>query len=112
MKQYALALDLKNDPDLIIEYEERHKSIWPEIQESILSTGILSMQIFRLETRLFMLIEAEDWFSFEDKAAADAASEIVQKWEDLMSTYQQGIPGVDDSNGKWVLMKEIFSLRK
>lgn len=111
MKRYALALDLKDDPAVIAGYEEQHKAVWPEIQEQILSTGILSMRIYRLANRLFMLIEAEDWFTFEAKAASDAADETVQKWEALMSTYQQAMPGLD-GDGKWVLMKEIFELRK
>lgn len=111
MKRYALALDLKDDPAIIAGYEEQHKAVWPAIKESILSTGIVSMQLFRVANRLFMLIEAEDWFTFEAKAAADAANETVQEWEALMATYQQAISGVE-SDGKWVLMKEIFELRK
>lgn len=111
MKQYALALDLKDDPVLIAAYEEQHKAVWPEIKESILSAGILSMRLYRVSNRLFMLIEAEDWFTFEDKAAADEANETVQRWEALMSTYQQAIPGISGES-KWVLMNEIFDLRK
>lgn len=111
MKRYALALDLKDDPAVIAGYEAQHKAVWPAIQESILSTGILSMQLYRVANRLFMLIEAEDWFTFEDKAAADAANETVQRWEALMSTYQQAIPGVE-SDGKWALMEQIYELRQ
>jgi L-rhamnose mutarotase len=35
MKKYCLTLDLKDDADLIAEYEEQHKAIWPEIKDSI-----------------------------------------------------------------------------
>ncbi|MCU0374814.1 MAG: L-rhamnose mutarotase, partial [Chitinophagaceae bacterium] len=31
MKRYCLLLDLKNDPQLIAEYEARHREVWPEI---------------------------------------------------------------------------------
>ena len=38
--RYCLALDLKNDPQLIKEYEDHHKKIWPEIALSIKESGI------------------------------------------------------------------------
>lgn len=31
MRKYALALDLKDDDELIRQYEEYHKQVWPEI---------------------------------------------------------------------------------
>ena len=34
-KRYCLALDLKDDEMLIIEYEEYHRHVWPEILMSI-----------------------------------------------------------------------------
>lgn len=40
MKRYALALDLKNDPSLITEYESYHKAVWPEILASITESGL------------------------------------------------------------------------
>ena len=40
MKRYYLALDLKDDPALISEYEKYHEKIWPEIEKSIKDSGI------------------------------------------------------------------------
>ena len=34
-KRICLALDLINDPNLISEYIEYHKNVWPEIKEFI-----------------------------------------------------------------------------
>ena len=48
MKRYSLTLDLKNDPELIREYEEHHKAVWPEIINSIKDAGIENMQIYPL----------------------------------------------------------------
>ena len=47
MKRYCLALDLKDDPKLISEYEALHKKIWPDIEISIRESGIEKMEIFR-----------------------------------------------------------------
>ena len=81
MKRYCLALDLKDDDSLIAEYEEHHRKVWPEILQSIADAGIDKMEIYRTGNRLFMIMEVNNSFNFDEKAAADAASENVQEWE-------------------------------
>jgi L-rhamnose mutarotase len=109
MKKYCLALDLKDDPRLIAVYEERHKAVWPEIIKSIKDAGIENMEIYRLVNRLFMVMEVNDEFSFEKKAAADAVNSKVQEWEQLMWQYQQPLPHAKPGE-KWMLMEQIFKL--
>lgn len=108
-KQYYLTLDLKADDQLIAEYEEMHKAVWPEIIDSIKSSGILNMEIYRIGNRLFMIMEVSDDFSFEQKAAMDAGNEKVQEWETLMWKYQQAVPGAKPGE-KWMMMDKIFQL--
>ena len=110
MQRYCLALDLKDDPALIAEYERYHQQIWPEIVNSITSSGIEVLDIYRTGNRMFMIIEATDDFSFDKKGAADAANPKVQEWETLMWKYQQALPG-SKPDEKWVLMKKIFALK-
>ncbi|HEX3024896.1 MAG TPA: L-rhamnose mutarotase [Chitinophagaceae bacterium] len=109
MQRFCLALDLKNDPLLIAEYEKYHREGWPEIKKSITDSGIINLDIYRIENRLFMIIEADDNFSFETKAKMDAANEKVQEWETLMWKYQQALPSAKPGE-KWLLMKQIFNL--
>lgn len=109
MIRYCLTLDLKDDPALITEYERLHKNVWPEIIESISSSGIEKMEVYRFGNRLFMIMEVGDQFSFDQKAAADKANEKVQEWENLMWKYQQALPGAK-AGEKWVLMNKIFEL--
>ena len=109
MRKYCYALDLKNDPKLIREYEEYHKQVWPEILISIKESGIIDAEIYRVENRLFMITEVNDDFSFEKKRKMDNENEKVQKWENLMWKYQQTLPGTKDSE-KWRLMERIFKL--
>ena len=111
MNRYCLSLDLKNDPQLIKEYEEYHKAIWPEIITSIKEAGILSMEIYRFENRLFMIMETDDSFSFERKKIMDEQNPKVQEWENLMWKFQQALPG-SAVGEKWRLMDKIFSLNK
>lgn len=109
MKRYCLALDLKDDPQLIAEYEDYHREVWPEIKESILGSGIIAMEIYRLENRLFMIMDTAADFSFEQKAIADKANKKVQEWETLMWKFQQPLPNSKPGE-KWVLMDRIFEL--
>jgi len=109
MKRYCLALDLKNDPALIAEYEVYHRKIWPEIEKSIKDSGIDNMEIYRTGNRLFMIMETKDDFSFENKSKADALNIKVQEWEQLMWKYQQALPHAKPGE-KWILMNKIFEL--
>jgi L-rhamnose mutarotase len=104
-------LDLKDDPGLIAEYEKYHEQVWPEITKSIKDADIESMEIYRLGTRLFMIMEVNEKFSFEKKAEADGANAKVQEWEKLMWKYQQPLPEAKPGE-KWLLMKKIFRLEK
>jgi L-rhamnose mutarotase len=110
MKRYCLALDLEDDATLIAEYEHHHRHVWPQITEQIRRSGILAMTIYRTGNRLCMTIETEDDFSWEKKATADAASEVVQQWESLMWKYQQPLPWANPGE-KWVLMQAVFEMK-
>jgi L-rhamnose mutarotase len=109
MKRFCLALDLKDDADLIAEYKKHHEKIWPEITASIKNSGIERMEIYSTGNRLFMIMETVDDFSFEMKSKLDAGNPKVQEWETLMWKYQQAIPWAKP-NEKWILMEKIFDL--
>ncbi|HEY1115209.1 MAG TPA: L-rhamnose mutarotase [Chitinophagaceae bacterium] len=109
-KRYCLTLNLKNDPDLIRQYEEKHRAVWPEVLQSIRNSGILDMEIYRFGTRLFMIMEAEEDFTFERKQAQDAGNAKVAEWEDLMWKYQQPLEGAAPGE-KWMLMEKLFDLK-
>jgi L-rhamnose mutarotase len=109
MKRYCLALDLKDDPELIATYEDYHKAVWPEILESIRASSIIDLSIYRTGNRLMMIMEVADSFSFADKAKSDHENPKVQEWETLMWRYQQALPFAQPGE-KWILMDQIFKL--
>ncbi len=109
--RYFLALDLKDDPALIAEYDRLHQQLRPEIEQSIREAGVLNMEIYRVGNRLFMVMETDDLFSFAAKAAADAANPAVQEWETFVWQYQQALPFAKPGE-KWVLMHQIFALNR
>jgi len=110
-RRYCLTLDLKDDPELIAEYKRYHQKIWPEITRSIKEAGIEDMEIYLLGTRMFMIMEVNEAFSFEAKKEADELNPKVQEWEALMWRFQQSLPEAKPGE-KWLLMERIFSLEK
>jgi L-rhamnose mutarotase len=109
MPRCCLTLDLKDDPQLIAAYKEHHDRIWPEIVRSLKDAGIQDLEIYLRGTRLFMLLETDEGFSFETKLQADAKNPKVREWEELMWKYQQALPGSKPGD-KWQLMERIFKL--
>lgn len=109
MRRYCLALDVKDNQHLIQQYEEYHKNVPEEIIKSITDAGIVALNIYRTGNRLMMVMEVNDDFSFEKKAAMDMTNEYVQRWEDLMWQFQQALPWAKEGE-KWMLMNTIFSL--
>ena len=109
-RRFCLALDLRNDEHIIAEYDRYHRAVWPEILQSLRDAGIDDMEIYRIENRLFMIIDVTESFTFEAKQAADLRSEIVQKWETLMGNFQQPLRSAKPGE-KWLRMTRVFSLK-
>lgn len=109
LKRHCFALDLIDDEKLIAEYKKYHEKIWPEITKSIVDSGIEELEIYCVANRLFMIMEVNNSFSFEEKSKMDANNSKVQEWETLMWNYQQALPTAKVGE-KWLLMEKIYQL--
>jgi L-rhamnose mutarotase len=109
MRRLYFALDLKDDPASIAEYERWHSSekIWPEVLQSLDAAGVRDLEIFRCGNRLTMAVELPD----SNAGAADLTLPHVAAWEELMWDFQQRLPFASEGE-KWVAMKRIFSLQQ
>lgn len=108
--RHLLALDLKDDPALIAQYQAHHRRIWPEIAAHLRRHGVLGMEIYRLGARMAMVMETDD--AVYDPAAMAAATENdpkVREWEELMWRYQAPTPWTP-AGQKWTPMEKIFDL--
>ncbi|CAI1746202.1 L-rhamnose mutarotase [Serratia proteamaculans] len=110
-QRFCQALDLVDSPALIEEYLGHHQRIWPEIAAHLREHGIRDMEIYRLGTRLFMIVEVSTEFDAERFNAAGLSNPHVQRWEALMWHYQVATPWTPQGE-KWVEMERIFSLQK
>ena len=105
----CLTLDLIDNPDLIAQYEAWHSPIQikPEIPKGIREVGILNMEIYRWENRLFMIVDTPEDFDWDRQMEILAALPGQREWEELMDTFQKRIT---DGSAKWQPMKSIFRL--
>ena len=108
--RHCLMLDLRDDPTLIAEYEAHHLAIWPEVAAHLRSNGVTGMQIYRLGTRLCMVMDTDDAvFDAERMARAAATDPRLIAWEELMWRFQVPTPWTP-AGVKWVAAEPIFDL--
>jgi len=110
-KRFCQTLDLKDNPELIKEYVERHSEAqhWPIIREGIKEVGILEMEIYLSDNHLFMIVETPMDFNWEEAFAKLAGLPRQAEWESYMSIFQNAKADAT-SDEKWQLMNRIFYL--
>ena len=106
--RHVLMLDLRDDPELIARYEAHHRAVWPEVLAHLQRHGVASMQIYRLGTRMTMVMETDDAvFDLQALRAAEASEPKLQEWEALMWTLQAPTPWTP-AGQKWTAMQGLF----
>jgi L-rhamnose mutarotase len=105
-RTFCFALDLVDDAELIAQYERWHApgAVWPEVIEDIRARGIVGMEIWRIGTRMVMVVEADESFP-----RAQPQSPRTAEWETLMSKYQRQLPDANPAE-KWAPMTRVFAL--
>ena len=109
MPRICYVLDLRNEPELIAEYDRYHMpgNVWPAIIADIRAQGYDDMEIWRSGDRLVMIAEVGG--DFPHAARSGDAAAVVDRWETLMSTFQQPVPH-SPAGTKWLAMDRIFML--
>lgn len=92
-------------PGAEAEYEQRHRPIWPELEQLLFDQGVETYSIFlHEETRqLFAYVE------FENQAAWDALaqSEVCQRW---WSHMRELMPATPDNSPVSRDLREVFHI--
>ena len=111
VKRYCQTMDLKNEPALIKEYRNRHSedNAWKEILDGIRAVGILEMEIYILDNRLFMIVETPLDFDWDSAMAKLATLPRQQEWEEYMAMFQD-CDATATSDEKWKMMERVFHL--
>ena len=107
MKRYCQSLELPDNQGLIELYCEIHKNVWPEIIEGQRNVGILDMQIYRDDRKLFMIVDTVDTFDWNRDMERLAQLPRQAEWEAYVAKFQ-GCSVTARSDEKWHLIERIF----
>ncbi|MEA3460763.1 MAG: L-rhamnose mutarotase [Bacteroidota bacterium] len=112
-KRYCKTLSLEDDPRLIEEYKKVHAPdhTWPEITRGMIEVGILDMEIYIMDNRLFMIMDTLPDID-HDVAMAELATKPRQpEWESFVSRFQKTSSDAS-ADEKWQVMECIYKLEK
>jgi L-rhamnose mutarotase len=106
MKRVGFIFKIKQD--LISEYVEHHKHVWPEMLDALHRTGWHNYSIYlRPDGLLFGYFETPE--SLSAAQAGMAREEINAKWQSFMAPYFENLEGLRPDEGMLEL-QEVFHL--
>jgi L-rhamnose mutarotase len=105
MARYCFLLQVR--PELLDEYRERHRAVWPDMLAALWETGWRNYSIFaRPDGLLAGYVEADDLAAAQQ---AMAGTEVNARWQAEMSRYFVGLDGRGPDES-FELLDEIFHL--
>ena len=94
-------------PERLDEYKERHRTVWPEMQQALRETGWNNYSLFLREDGLMVgYLETED---FERAREEMGRRDINAKWQREMAQFFQNPPGISPDRAMMPL-QEVFHL--
>jgi L-rhamnose mutarotase len=105
MRRVCFVLQIR--PERLAEYKERHKNVWPEMQQALRETGWGNYSLFlRPDGMLVGYVETGD---FQRALAGMAAREVNARWQKEMTEFFMNPPGVAPDQAMSPL-EEVFHL--
>lgn len=112
VKRYCRTMQLRaGDQKFIDDYRHAHSEgvIWKEVIDGIRRVGILEMEIYILDNKLFMIVETPLDFNWDEAMARLATLPRQQEWETFMSRFQD-CSAEATADEKWQMMDRMFHL--
>ena len=105
MKRICFVLQVK--PERLVEYKERHRTVWPEMLTALRETGWNNYSLFlRSDGLLVGYLETED---FERARAGMQEREVNEKWQrEMADFFLQPVGSLPDR--AMVTLEEVFHL--
>jgi L-rhamnose mutarotase len=105
MKRICFVLQVR--PELLDEYKQRHRAVWPEMQQALQETGWRNYSLFlRPDGLLVGYLETEDFAKARTEMAKRA---INDKWQSEMAAFFVAPEGVLPDRAMSPL-EEVFHL--
>jgi L-rhamnose mutarotase len=106
MARYCFTLQVR--PQLLAEYQERHRAVWPDMLYALRDAGWRNYSIFSRSDGLVVgYVEADD---LAEAQAAMARTNVNTRWQAEMSRYFDGIDG-RPADEAFTVLDEIFNLQ-
>jgi L-rhamnose mutarotase len=107
MERVGFRLQVK--PEMMTEYIEHHKNVWPEMLEALSETGWHNYSLFldRTDGTLFGYFETPD---LEAAKAGMAGKEINEKWQAKMGPFFVALEGLRPDEG-FLKLEQVFFLQ-
>jgi len=106
MKRVGFLLKVKAEK--IPEYRERHRAVWPEMQEALRHNGWHNYSLFlREDGTIFGYVEVEDSFAAVLKGMEQ--EEINTRWQTYMDGFFEITPGLH-ADQAMLEIEEVFHL--
>ena len=106
--EYVFAVQLIDNDKKVEEYLNYHKQVWPEVEESFKKAGYEKIRLYRFGNFISMIVRVPKGSDLEKLGMkAESSHAKVKQWNNLMTTYQKGLPGVK-SGTTWVMMDKIY----
>jgi len=86
-------------PELVDEYVERHKAVWPEVRSALRKVGVRNLSLFLSGDLVFMYMEYGGKRPFAEAMAEYVKLPRVAEWEDQMKRYKQVAGGASAETG-------------
>jgi L-rhamnose mutarotase len=105
MERICFVLQVR--PERLEEYKDRHRSVWPEMQQALRETGWGNYSLFlRSDGLLVGYVETED---FPRALSGMAKREVNARWQREMSEFFMHSPGLPPDRAITPL-EEVFHL--
>jgi len=105
MKRVCFLLQVR--PERLDEYRQRHRLVWPEMQQALRETGWGNYSLFlRSDGLLVGYVETEDFARARDEMAK---REVNARWQREMAEFFMNPPGVAPDQTMSPL-EEVFHL--
>jgi len=102
-----VCFQLQVKPERMVEYRERHASVWPEMRQALASTGWHNYSLFLSDSGMVIgYLECDD---FEASLRAMEQTEVNARWQAEMGEFFTRLEGRRPDEGL-LRVDEIFHL--
>jgi len=107
---FGLALDLRDDPELIARYRARHRAVPNDVEARLLDAGVERMAIFNTGNRLFMVLVLPDGADPATAFSGLGDDPAYAAWDEEMRGLQVPVPSAKPGE-LWSVMDRVYELQ-